>query len=634
MLSKLNQQQRDSIMGSINSNALVLAGAGSGKTRVLITRIEYIIKELGIHPSCIMAITFTKKAANELKERLNNSVDDDELAHLWVGTYHSICLKILDIFGENIGIKEGYTILDTYNSRKCAADVMLKMGLEANKKTVGSYLKRVSTLKNNLVFPKTYREKVLKKFAGDVDSASTDSDYIFADFYSKYQAQNIKNNVMDFDDMILYTILLLSTNKEAQDFVRNKFRYILADEVQDSNPSNMVLLNLLSKYCNLFMVGDEDQSIYGFRGARPDLVVNYVNKQESTKIFKLEQNYRSTQIIVNASNSVIAHNDERMDKTCFSKNAIGEKIQFNVSGTNLEEAAYVAKRIKQHVAKGGKYGDIMILYRTNSQSRSFEEVFLNYNVPYSLVGSLSFNERAEIKDCMAVLKLACNLRDKYSFRRVLNTLEGVGKKTIDDLMNLMDLQGDAVEVLKNCSVKSSKARSSLSFLLGILSIIDKKPTAVLNKIADYYIAKLENSGEEKAVDRVDNIKELQKVVIEKESEGLALQEFVMQMDLMSANDKETGDNAVTMMTIHASKGLESKVVFLVGVNDGMLPHENCYQNANGELEERRLMYVGMTRAEELLYISRYNEDSRRTYEESVFLREIPINYVEYDDIMF
>lgn len=634
MLSKLNQQQSEAIMGSLNSNALVLAGAGSGKTRVLITRIEYLIKEMGVHPSCIMAITFTRKAADELKDRLNNAIDDEELAHLWVGTYHSICLKILDIFGENIGIKEGYTILDTYNSRKCAADIMTKMGLESNKKTVGSYLKRVSSLKNNLIFPKAYREKVMKKFAGDVDAASTDSDYIFADFYSRYQAQNIKNNVMDFDDMILYTILLLSSNKEAQEFIKNKLRYVLADEVQDSNPSNMVLLDLLSKYCNQFIVGDEDQSIYGFRGARPDLVVNYVKKHATTKVFKLEQNYRSTQTIVNASNAVIAHNDGRMEKTCFSKNAIGEKIQFNVSGTNLEEAAYVSKRIKQHVANGGKYEDIMILYRTNSQSRSFEEVFLSYNIPYSLVGSLSFNERAEIKDCMAVLKLACNLRDKYSFKRVLGTLEGVGKKTIDDLMNLMDLKGDAIEVLRDCNVRSSKARESLSFLLGILSIIDKKPTAVLNKIADYYITKLENTDEEKAVDRIDNIKELQKVVIEKENEGLALQEFVMQMDLMSANDKEVGNDSVTMMTIHASKGLESKVVFLVGVNDGMLPHENCYQNANGELEERRLMYVGMTRAEELLYISRYNEDSRRTYEESIFLREVPISYIEYDDIMF
>lgn len=634
MLSKLNQQQQEAILGSLDSNALVLAGAGSGKTRVLITRIEYIIKQLGVHPSCIMAITFTRKAANELKERLNNTVDDDELAHLWVGTYHSICLKILDMFGENIGIKEGYTILDTYNSRKCAADIMVKMGLEANKKTVGDYLKRISTLKNNLVFPKAYREKVLKKFAGDVDAASTDSDYIFADFYSRYQAQNIKSNVMDFDDIILYTILLLSTNKEAQEFVRNKLRYVLADEVQDSNPSNMVLLDLLSKNCNLFIVGDEDQSIYGFRGSRPDLVINYVNKHANTKVFKLEQNYRSTQTIVNASNAVISHNDGRMDKTCFSKNAIGSKIQFNVSGSNLEEAAYVAKRIKQHIAKGGKHEDIMVLYRTNAQSRSFEEVFLSQNIPYSLVGSLSFNERAEIKDCMAVLKLACNTRDKYSFKRVLNTLEGVGKKTIEDLMNLMDFKGDAIEVLRECKVRSSKTRESLSFLYGILNIIDKKPTAVLNKIADYYIKKLENTNEEKAVDRIDNIKELQKVVLEKESEGLALQEFVMQMDLMSANDKEVGDDCVTMMTIHASKGLESKIVFLVGVNDGMLPHENCYHSATGESEERRLMYVGMTRAEEVLYISRYNEDSKRTYEESKFLREIPINYIEYDDIMF
>lgn len=634
MLSQLNKQQKKAILESLNSDSLVLAGAGSGKTRVLITRIQYLMNDLNIHPSSIMAITFTKKAANELKDRLRTVANEDDLSQLWVGTYHSVCLKIIDEFGGQIGIKEGYTILDTYNQKKCAADILSKMGLEISKNTVNAYLKRVSSLKNNLILPKRFREKVIEKYAGDTSDGSAESDYVFADFYSKYQAENIKNNVMDFDDIIMYTVMLLSSSKMTQDFVRNKFKYIFADEVQDSNPSNMTLLNLFSKDCNLFMVGDVDQSIYGFRGARPDMIMNYASKKEDIKIFKLEQNYRSTQTIVNASNAVISYNDGRIDKTCFSNNSVGDKIQLNLASTNIEESMYVTKRIKQHINSGGAYEDVMVLYRTNAQSRILEETFMKASIPYSLVGALSFNERAEIKDCMSVLKLACNMRDKYSLKRVLSTLEGVGKKAVEDLMNLMDVYSDAISALENYNPRTKKAKESVAFLLGILNLIDKKPTAVLNKIAEYYISKLEAVGDEHSVDRIENIKELQKVVIEKETEGMALQEFVMQMDLMSATDNSIDNNSVTMMTIHASKGLESKIVFIVGVNDELLPHSNSYRSTNGIMEERRLFYVAMTRAEEKLFISRYMEDSRKTYEESMFLREIPVKYIEYDDIMF
>lgn len=634
MLSKLNNQQKQAILDSINTDSLVLAGAGSGKTRVLITRIQYLIEKLNIHPSSIMAITFTRKAANELKERLEENTDEDDLLQLWVGTYHSVCLKIIDEFGEQIGIKEGYTILDTYNQRKCASDILSKMGLEVSKSTVTSYLKRISGLKNNLILPKKFRETVISKYAGNTNDDSENSDYVFADFYSKYQSQNIKTNVMDFDDIILYTVMILSSSKVAQDFIKNKFEYIFADEVQDSNPSNMTLLNLFSKNCNLFMVGDIDQSIYGFRGARPDMIMDYVKNKDNMKIFKLEQNYRSTQTIVNASNAVIAYNDGRVDKACFSKNDIGKKIQINMAATNLEEAMYVTKRVNEYIKNGGSYEDVMILYRTNAQSRILEETFMKAGIPYSLVGSLSFNQRAEIKDCMSVLKLACNTRDKYSLKRVLSTLEGVGKKTIDDLMDLMDVYVDVVPTLENYTPKTKKAKESIAFLYGILNLIDKKPTAVLNKIAEYYISKLELVGDEKSIDRIENIKELQSVVAEKEKEGMALQEFVMQMDLMSSVDNTVENNSVTMMTIHASKGLESKIVFIVGVNEELLPHVNSYRSINGIMEERRLLYVAMTRAKEILYISRYVEDSRRTYEESMFLREIPNKYIEYDNIMF
>ena len=634
MLKGLNEQQRYVVLDSINNNALVLAGAGSGKTRVLITRIEYLLNQLNVDAGSIMAITFTRKAANELKDRLSSTVDDDELAQMWVGTYHSVCLKIIDAFGENIGIKEGYTILDTYNARKCAGDIMKSMGLEVSKKTVGEYLKRVSRLKNNLIFPKKFREIVVKKYAGKEATSTSESDYIFADFYSKYQQENIKSNVLDFDDIILYSVMLLSSNQETQSFVKYKFKYIMADESQDSNPCNMVLINLLSKYCNLFLVGDEDQAIYGFRGARPDIVMEYATNRKDMKIYKLEQNYRSTQTIVNASNVVISYNDGRMDKTCFSKGEVGEKISLCQCSTNIEEAMYVVKRIKQLLEKGYTYEDIMILYRTNAQSRIFEETFMRANIPYSLVGAVSFNERAEIKDCMSVLRLACNKRDKYSFKRALSTLDGVGAKAVNDLVAIMDTSQDAVEALQSYSPRTKKAKESLSILLSTLNLIDRKPTAVLNKIAEYYISQLTNVGDEKALERIDNIKELQNVVAEKELEGMALQEFVMQMDLMSANDNVADSDTVTMLTIHASKGLESPVVFLVGVNDEILPHGNCYSSPNGMQEERRLLYVGMTRAEKKLYVSTYTDDSRKTYNDSPFIKEIPSSYVEMDYVMF
>lgn len=632
ILSGLNIQQKNVILNSLDCSSLTLAGAGSGKTKVLTIRTKYLINKLKISPASIITITFTRKAANELKDRLNLITSKEELDTMWIGTYHSICLRLLDMFGEKIGLKDGYTILDSYNSKKCASDILIKMGLEVDKKTITNYLKRVSSLKNNLVFPKTFREKVLKKYSGNGNDLNSSSDYVFAEFYSKYQKENMKNNTIDFDDMILYTVLLLISDAEAMSYVKNRFKYVSADEVQDSNVANMVLLNLLSKHGNLFMVGDEDQAIYGFRGAVSNLSKDYINKKDGAKIFKLEQNYRSTANIVEASNAVISNNKNRINKVCFSKNGSGNKIKFHVSKTNISEAEYIAREIKSLVNNKNKtLNDVTVLYRTNAQSRVLEEVFIRENIKYTLIGSKTFTERAEIKDCMAVLKLSCNLKDKYSFKRVLKTLSGVGEKTISDLEFLLDVHGDVIKALNLYKPKSKKAKKSLTFLLEILKLIDKKTTAVLDKIAKYYIDKLEEVDDDKSQERIDNIKELQKMVLEKENDGITINEFITQMDLISPVDIENkkGEDSVTLMTIHASKGTENDTVFLVGFNDKILPHENSYKSKDGEEEERRLLYVAMTRAKKNLYISRYAEDSKNSYEESIFFKEIPNHYLEY-----
>lgn len=625
MLEGLNKQQKDVILNSLNANSLVLAGAGSGKTRVLITRIQYIIEELKKYPSSIMAITFTNKAANELLERARKVTE--EASEMWVGTYHSICIRLLRMFGEDIGL-EDFTILDTYNAGKCASNVMSSMGLIASKQMVKNYLSRVSSLKNDLITPKRYRDEKLLKYKGEEDRLREDTEFDFIEFYSKYQKENFENQTIDFDDIILYTILLLQSSEDAKSFVKKTFRYIHGDEVQDSNTSNIILMNLLSKDCNLFLVGDVDQSIYGFRGARPEYLVKYNEINKNSKLFKLEQNYRSTKTIVNASNSVVSHNEERIDKICFSENEVGEPIIISTHDTNKDEAEFLSKTIRKLILSGKKFNDIMVLYRTNSQTRILEETFMHDSIPYTIIGSLNFNDRAEIKDCLSFLRVAVNRKDKYSFKRALGTLEGIGKNTIEDLISLLEVKKDALEVLKAYKTSRKKAQESIKFFIDVLNLIDEKPTGVLNKIAEYNINKLKSEGTPKAIEKIENIEELLKVATEKENKGVMLKEFISQMDLLSKSDKENGNNTVSLMTIHSSKGLESEIVFITGVNEEILPHSNSSISKEDIEEERRLMYVGITRAKKRLYISSFYFDGKKSFEPSRFIEEIPDIYKE------
>ena len=621
MLDDLNEQQRNAVLGSFTQDSLVLAGAGAGKTKLLVERVKYILDEKHAEPSSIMCITFTNKAAKELLDRAKKVCEEAE--EMWVGTFHNICIRLLRMFGDEIGLSD-FTILDPYNSRKSAIDVLKKMGTVVSKEKLNNYMSRISHLKNELITSKKYREKILSKYASPYE-AQTDPEYDFCSFYSKYQQENLKNQTIDFDDIILYTILLLRLSQNAQEFVRKRFRYIHVDETQDSNTSNIVLFKLLSKNCNLFIVGDLDQSIYGWRGAKPKYLLD--NKSDY-KLFKLEQNYRSTQKIVDASNCVIANNVNRIDKTCFSKNRVGDSISLKSFNNDFDEAKFVAEEIAAYNKLGIPYKDIFVLYRTNAQSRIFEEAFIKEGVPYTVIGALGFNERKEIKDCLAFLRISINHKDKQSLKRALMCLDGIGKKAVEDILNLYDVKRDAVQALKTYKPKGKKAINSINYLLDLLNLVKTKPYAVIKKIGQHFIDKYKIEDTVQANERIENIEELIKVSEEKEKAGLAIEEFVTQMDLLSSKDKDNKTDSVSIMTIHASKGLEASVVFGVGINDGILPHNNSLNDQDSLEEERRLMYVLMTRAKDKLYLTNFYSNSQKHYRESRFIHEIPSVYVE------
>lgn len=622
-LDNLNEQQVDVILNSLKENSLVLAGAGSGKTKTLITRIEYLLKVLNVRPSSIMAITFTEKAAKELMtraEKVTNNADE-----MTVGTYHSICLKLLINFGEDIGIT-GFKVLDKIQTLSRIRKVMVEMGLVTSRQMITKYMSKMSKLKNKLINPKMYRTIQMNKYNGRPEGLRDSSEYDFIEFYSQYQKKNIEDGYLDFDDIIMYTMALLQSSKNAKEYIKDTYRYIHADEVQDSNESNIRILNEFSRNANLFMVGDLDQSIYGFRDARPDYFLNLQNAGR-IKIFKLEQNYRSTQTIVNASNEIISNNKNRIPKTCFSKNEVGANIDYFNFSTDTREASFVADEISMYSSFDEyKYSDFMVLYRTNAQSRAFEEAFLNKGIPYVLVGSLGFTDRAEVKDCLAFLRLYVNRNDKASFIRALKTLDGVGDATIKALIKLFDENKDALETLKEYKPKRESVKQGLDFLYQFLMLVNEKPTYVLKYVAEKIINKLETANNDKFLEKLSNIEELIKVAKQREDIGATVKEFVEQMDLISSSD-DTKSDSVQLITVHSSKGLESKIVFVTGMNEGIFPHENSLEVDDLIEEERRAMYVACTRPMEKLYLTSYRENRDRSFKESRFISEIPNEYI-------
>lgn len=622
VLNKLNEKQREIVLNSLNRDSLVVASAGSGKTTLLITRVQYLLTVKKVKADNICCITFTRKAADELLERAVKAIGDDAY-NMWVGTFHSICIRILRLFGEDIGLDERFTILSPYYAKKQTKDILNKIGATTEKDTIKSFMKRISTLKNNLKTPRAIKNALLKRNRGDYEAYQKDRDYSFYEYFNTFQKENINNNILDFDDILLYIIILLKKSKNAQKFIKDNFRYVCCDEFQDSNTCNYQFLELLTKNCNLFCVGDGDQSIYEFRGAKPKYLLNF-EKRDNTRVFKLEQNYRSTQTIVNASNFLIEKNEDRVDKTSFSMSNKGEKIKIGITANSRAEAYKTSQEIKKIINKGYKYDDIYILFRVNSQMSEYEKVFIENNIPYCLVGHKNFCERKEIIDLLAYIKVMTNYKDKQSLKRVLSQVKGIGAKRIEEIMLLVENENNIIKGLKLYK-DNQKVNEKIEGLILFITNKNLSPYDVLNKLGNEYIESFLSKDKEENNTKIDNINAL--IGIAKEKEDKTLLEFIEEMDLSSSGDKKTEEGKVSFLTMHSVKGLESDVVFIAGCSESIVPHSISV--LEGKIEsERRLFYVAMTRARKLLYLNYHKYEYNDFLEPTRFLSDIPIEFFE------
>lgn len=613
-LSDLNDQQKNAILNTFDNNCVVVAGAGSGKTKVLTSRVGYLIDDMDIQPSEIMVVTFTNKAASELKTRLSSVCDD--LNEMWVGTFHSICVKILKNFGYHINVNS-FTIMDTRDSKNLLKEVLKDLGMSTEKSTINKYLNKISNLKNNLISKKLMKDK-----------ANSYEDRELADVYDEYSRSAWRKRAFDFDDLIFYSVILLKTCKEAREWFHDNVKYILTDEMQDTNTAQFELLKLLAGDNNLYLVGDVDQSIYGFRSAKPEYLIKFEKFYPSSKVLKLERNYRSTKNIVNASNELIKNNENRIDKVSFTENKTGDPIIYHQCINAKDEGEWVANEI--FMSSGQKnFNDVAVLYRTNAQSRAIEDALMKFNIPYKLIGSTSFYDRKEIKDTLSFVKFMTNRKDTFSFRRSLGTIAGIGKTSIDKAIlyakdNSIDLL-DAVNEIK----LTPRATHAVLVFNEIMNINESSPSQVIKEIVikNGLLKALYDENTKESLSRIENIKELISVAKEQEESNpnISLQDFLNNIALTSGSDKEKENGSVSLMTIHSSKGLEFDTVFIVGVEENILPHGNCSNKKDIE-EERRLAYVAVTRAKSNLYLTsaqtRIDSSCISIQTESRFIKEM------------
>ena len=632
----LNEQQKQGVF-TTDGPVLILAGAGSGKTRVLTHRTAYLIEEKGVNPYHIMAITFTNKAAGEMRERIDNLVGYGSES-IWVSTFHSTCVRILRRHIDRIGFDTNFTIYDADDSKTVMKDICKRLNIDTKMYKEKSLLAAISSAKDELISPEEFALRAVN--AGDYAKRKQ------SEVYKEYQETLRKNNALDFDDLIVKTVELFETDPEVLDYYQERFRYIMVDEYQDTNTAQFKLISLLArKYKNLCVVGDDDQSIYKFRGANIYNILNFEKYFPEAVTIRLEQNYRSTKNILNAANGVIANNIGRKEKTLWTDNPEGEKIDFEQFDTAYEEADYVARDILSGTKSGRyHYGDYAVLYRTNAQSRLFEERFITSNIPYKIVGGVNFYARKEIKDLLAYLKTIDNGRDDLAVRRIINVPKrGIGATTVLKVADWASVCGisfyDALkqaEEVPNLGKASLKIRPFVNFIQTMRS---KAPiigvSELLREIIEEtgYVRELEAEGTDEAMARIENIDELiSKVVAYEESEEQpTLSGFLEEVALVADIDGlEEGSDYVVLMTLHSAKGLEFPKVFLAGMEDGLFPSYMSIVADNPTEaieEERRLAYVGITRAREELAITcartrmvrgetQYNKVSR-------FVKEIP-----------
>ncbi|HBT50073.1 MAG: Superfamily I DNA and RNA helicase [Caldanaerobacter subterraneus] len=626
ILANLNEQQKEAVT-TTEGPLLILAGAGSGKTRVLTHRIAYLIKEKKVSPSNILAITFTNKAAEEMKTRVENLLG--YVGDLWVSTFHSACVRILRRDIDKLGYDRNFVIFDTTDQKALVQECLKELDLSEKQYPIKMVLSAISSAKDKMVYPDDYID-----FFGD-----TYRNRKIKEIYKLYQHKLKKINALDFDDIIIKTIELFKENPEILEFYQRKFRYIMVDEYQDTNTPQYYFVNLLAqRHRNLCVVGDDDQSIYGWRGADVRNILNFEKDYPEAKVIKLEQNYRSTKIILEAANHVIDNNVYRKKKSLWTQNKEGEKIVLCELENEKEEAEFVIQEIiKLKERENRSFKDFAILYRTNAQSRPFEEALMKVKVPYKVVGALRFYDRKEIKDILAYLRLIVNPYDDISFKRIVNVpRRGIGPATIEALEKVAREKDTslffAIEDLKNARNKGSL----LQFKQFILDLIDKKDAMSVSDLIKYileqtgYIEELKREESEEAEGRIENLNEFLNAAYEFEesSEDKSLEAFLAGITLISDIDM-AGDigESVVLMTLHSAKGLEFPVVFMVGMEEGLFPSYSSFEDDHELEEERRLCYVGITRSKERLYLtyarqrnlygrSQYNSYSR-------FISEIP-----------
>lgn len=606
ILKSLNDKQHEAVINT-EGPCLVIAGAGSGKTKVLTHKIAYLLSEKKVLPWNILAITFTNKAANEMKERVENLVGD-VAKDIWMGTFHSICVRILRKFIDRIGFTSSFIIFDTSDQKTLIKECMKALSIDDKLFSEKSVIAEISNAKNEMLEPKAYSTK----YAGDFRKEK------IAQIYELYQKRLKENNAIDFDDIINFTIKILIENPDILEYYTEKFRYVLVDEYQDTNKAQFTLVSILaSRYGNITVVGDNDQGIYSFRGADISNILNFEKDFPGSKIIKLEQNYRCTGNILKAANAVIKNNETKYEKKLWTENEEGHLPMIYQGEDEYDEANYIVNQI-QHLKTEEyyKYSDFAILYRMNSQSRAIEDILRRENVPYKIIGGLKFYERKEIKDAIAYLRLIANSSDNLALKRIINEPKrGIGKTSIDQISEISEKTGISMyEIIKNAQqygltrvyantrefVETIEELKAKHEEMNISDLIKE----TLNKTGYTKALELENTVE--AETRIQNLEELLTVAIEFE-EGEAdntLNDFLEGISLSSDIDSlEETDEMVTLMTLHSAKGLEFPVVFLVGMEEGIFPGYQAIAEPKELEEERRLFYVGITRAKEYLHLT-------------------------------
>lgn len=632
LLDRMNDEQKQAVK-TTQGPLLIMAGAGSGKTRVLTHRIAYLLDEKDVSPYNVLAITFTNKAAKEMKERISHLVGP-EAESIWISTFHSMCVRILRRDIDRIGIERNFTIIDPTDQKSVIKEVLKKENIDSKKYEPRMFIGAISNLKNEL------------KTAEDAEKEANDFyASMVARVYKGYQEKLLRNHALDFDDLIMYTIQLFNRVPEVLEYYQNKFQYIHVDEYQDTNKAQYTLVQLLAnKFQNICVVGDSDQSIYGWRGADIKNILSFEEDYPNAQTIYLERNYRSTKTILTAANEVIRNNSERKPKALWTDNTSGGKIQYYEATTERDEAEYVIRQILKKKQEGYNNQDIAILYRTNAQSRVLEETFLKSNIPYTMVGGTKFYDRKEIKDILSYLRLVSNSNDDISFERIINIPKrGIGPSSVQKIAQYASINNlsyfDALGEVDFIGLSKKVTQEGADFYEMMNNFMQQQEFLSITELVEQILDKsgyrqmLENVQTLESQSRLENIDEFLSVPRDYEKntpvEEQSLMNFLTDLSLVADVDDADLEAGVTLMTMHSAKGLEFKIVFIVGMEESIFPHFRSLQSGEEHEmeEERRIAYVAITRAEEQLHVSHATTRSlfgrSQANMKSRFLKEIP-----------